>query len=200
MNLQLAELKSKAFDFDRKGTVGKSIADKDAIDRDDEYPLMFKLDSEAKKVPGSFPTATNTKQDESVKSLTTSTTTTKKGDAVLDKRKKFELEGDRLFGYKRDKSVQPRSMPVGTVKDAPSKYLPHRDGHLRMTKPLESAQKAPNLKQLSLGGHSSGTATSHIDNEPFGLASRWTSEERIRKKEVRMGLAEDGDGEEWIVV
>lgn len=49
-------------------------------------------------------------------------------------------------------------------------------------------------------GTSSGTASSKIEDEPFGLASRWTVEEAARKKVVAEGLKKDGEEGEWVVV
>lgn len=49
-------------------------------------------------------------------------------------------------------------------------------------------------------GESAREIESKLEDEPFGVASRWTAEEAARKKVVAEGLKKDGDDGEWVVV
>lgn len=64
---------------------------------------------------------------------------------------------------------------------------------------VSSKTKIVTGEPVVVPGASSRTAPSELEDEPFGMASRWTAEEKEGRRMVRKGLA--GDEEEgWVVI
>lgn len=108
------------------------------------------------------------------------------------------LEGNKDAPHKTKNAPMTKTVPM--TKVGPGKYTSAFADRRADRETSEVVVTREKPSPAVVGGHSSRTASSRIDDEPWIKASRYNVEELERIDQVKKELKRDGEGDGWVVL